>query len=68
MKRVLPLRENEKQFLDRLLDHGEILPKLLTDDASMAERIGEHPGLRWKALNVRKHKDGAGPPATRRKR
>jgi predicted nucleotidyltransferase component of viral defense system len=68
MKMVLPLRKNEKFFLDRLLDHGEILPKLLTDDASMAERIGEHPGLRWKALNIRKHKDGAGPPATRRKR
>lgn len=67
MKMVLPLRRNEKQFLDRLLDHGEILPTLLTDDSKMVERIGEHPGLKWKALNVRQHKGGGVQPGRPRK-
>ena len=45
----------EDEFLDRLLDHGEIVPSLLTEDAGMAERIHDHPLLRWKALNVQRH-------------
>jgi len=68
MKMVLPLRKNEKQFLDRLLDHGEIMPTLLTDDPAMAARIGQHPGLKWKALNVRQHKGGEASTARGRKR
>lgn len=68
MKMVLPLRKNEKEFLDRLLDHGEILPTLLTDDATMAERIAEHPALRWKAPNVRQHKDGGVAPGRPRRK
>ena len=53
---VLPLQENETGFLDLLLGHGEIRPQLLTDEPDMQERIGAHPGVLWKALNVRKHK------------
>jgi len=53
---VLPLSENEKGFLDRLLDHGEIAPEFLTTDVELAERIRRHPLLEWKALNVRRHK------------
>ncbi|MGO9837808.1 MAG: hypothetical protein ACLP1X_26770 [Polyangiaceae bacterium] len=56
MKMVLPLRKNEMQFLDRLLDEGEIAPKLLTDDPELVARIAKHPGLGWKALNVQQHK------------
>lgn len=52
---VLPLRDNERQFLDRLLDDGEIAPELLTEDGQMQERIALHPGLVWKAYNVRQH-------------
>ena len=54
-KAVLPLAENEKQFLDRLLEHGQIEPSLLTEDQQMCDRIQSHPGLQWKALNIRKH-------------
>ena len=50
---VLPLDDHEREFLDRLLDHGEIKPSLLTDDQALAERIRRHPGLEWKAVNVR---------------
>ena len=50
---VLPLSDVERAFLDRLLDHGEIVPSILTADAAWAERIKQHPLLEWKALNVR---------------
>lgn len=50
---VLPLSDAERAFLDRLLDHGEIVPSILTADAAWAERIKQHPLLEWKALNVR---------------
>lgn len=49
---VLPLTTNERKFLDRLLDQGEIEPSLLTSDKAMTERIKTHPLLQWKALNV----------------
>ena len=53
---VLPLRPPEKDFLDRLLDHGEVRAGLLTSDESLAGRIASHPLLRWKAMNVRQHR------------
>jgi hypothetical protein len=51
----------ETGFLDRLLDDGEIVPGLLTDDTRMAARIQDHPLLRWKALNARRHRSGRQP-------
>jgi len=53
---VLPLALNEMEFLDQLNDRGEIAPELLTDNSDMQTTIREHPGLRWKALNVKKHR------------
>ena len=53
---VLPLSDTEIEFLDQLLDHGEIKPELLTDDVEMHKRIKAHPLLQWKALNVRQYK------------
>lgn len=53
---VLPLKENERKFLERLLDQGEIDPQLLTQDKALAKRISGHPALAWKALNVRQFK------------
>lgn len=50
---VLPLTEAELEFLDRLLNHGEIAPALLTNDQALGERIATQPMLAWKALNVR---------------
>lgn len=49
---VLPLSEAERDFLDRLLDHGEIRPELLNVNEAMSERIRRHPALLWKARNV----------------
>jgi len=56
MSVVLPLRENEIEFLDHLCDNGEINPELLTEDPALVNRISRQPMLQWKALNVRKHK------------
>jgi len=53
---VLPLSETESEFLDRLLDQGEVEPSLLTANAALAERVGRHPLLEWQALNVRQRK------------
>lgn len=52
---VLPLRENERAFLDGINDRGEILPSLLADDERLRAIIAAHPALAWKAVNVRKH-------------
>jgi len=53
---VLPLRENERAFLDGVNDRGEILPSLLTNDERLRTVIAAHPALAWKALNARKHR------------
>ncbi len=53
---LLPFTENEMEFLNRVLDKGEIDSELLTDDADMQDRIKRHPLLEWKAMNVREFK------------
>lgn len=52
---VLPLEPPELAFLNALNERGEILPALLTDDTQLQNRIRAHPGLQWKAINVKKH-------------
>ena len=53
---VLPFSDAERKFLDLLLDKGEIVASLLTDDETLQKRIRQQPLLRWKALNVRQYK------------
>jgi predicted nucleotidyltransferase component of viral defense system len=53
---LLMFTASEKDFLDRLLDYGEIAPLLLTEDMEFAERIRRQPALEWKAKNVREFK------------
>ena len=48
-------RRRKASFLERLIDHGEIVPALLTNDPALGERIAARPMLAWKALNVRRH-------------
>ncbi len=52
---VLPLTAEELEFLTLLNEQGEIVSELLTGDDRLKAIIGSHPGLRWKALNVKKH-------------
>jgi len=52
---VLPLHDNERLVVDRLLSDGELEPEHLTNDEEFARRVRRHPALLWKQLNVRKH-------------
>ncbi len=52
---VLPLAANELEFIERLNQRGEIVTEILTDDKEFQTTIRSHPGLLWKALNVRKY-------------
>ena len=54
---VLPLADQEREFLERLNGKGEILPDVLTDDERLRDIIRTHPGLLWKALNVHQYRD-----------
>lgn len=53
---VLPFTDAELAFLDLLLERGEIDASLLTADTTLQQRIQAQPLLKWKALNVRRHK------------
>ena len=53
---VLPFNYAEREFLDLLLDKGEIDSTILTADETLQKRIQQQPLLEWKALNVKKHK------------
>ena len=53
---VLPFTDAEREFLDLLLDKGEIDSRILTADTALQQRIQCQPLLEWKALNVRRHK------------
>jgi len=57
LEQMLPFEQHELEFLDALIDKGEIIPDLLTDDDILRYRISQIPGLRWKALNVKKYRD-----------
>ena len=56
LKVVLPFNDTEREFLDLLLDRGEIDSTILTADEPLQKRIQQQPLLEWKALNVRKYK------------
>jgi predicted nucleotidyltransferase component of viral defense system len=53
---VLPFNDRELEFLDLLLDKGQIDSAILTADLKLQNRIQRQPLLEWKALNVRQHK------------
>lgn len=46
----------EWEFLDRLLDDGEIDASFLTENEEMQALIHDQPRLHWKAQNVRDYK------------
>ena len=56
---VLPLAAHELKFLERLNGKGEVVPDLITDDQRIQDIIRAHPGLLWKAQNVRHHRGEA---------
>ena len=59
MSAVLPFTEHEREFLDRLNGAGEIAPALLTDEPSLQASVRTHPGLLWKAQNIKARTESA---------
>lgn len=53
--RLLAWSKAERDFLDRLLDKGQIEPELLTTDPLLQERVRMQPMLQWKARHASKH-------------
>lgn len=51
------LTANEREFLDAVLDRGEINAGLLDIAPEIRVRIGAMPMLAWKCRHVRKHRD-----------
>ena len=51
--RLLPLRDNEVEFLNYLFDKGEIKSSLLSEDEILQENIRLHPALRWSAQKIK---------------
>ena len=58
MRQVLPLEARELEFIERLNGAGEIAPELLTNNPTLQAIIHEQPGLKWKALNMKKRLEG----------
>lgn len=52
-KRLLGWSDREREFIDRLSDHGEIVAELIADDPASRASVREQPLLQWKAQNVR---------------
>jgi predicted nucleotidyltransferase component of viral defense system len=53
---LFDLTTNEREFLDGVLDRGEIDVNLLDVAPEIRARIGAMPMLAWKRLHVRKHR------------
>ena len=56
---LFELTPNEQEFLDRLLDIGQIDASLLNVAPEVQARIDAMPMLAWKAQHVRTHRDNS---------
>jgi hypothetical protein len=68
LSRVLPLKENELEFLERLTVDGDIRPSLITSNPDMIDKISEHPEILWKAHLAKERSAGRIGPAVQNKR
>lgn len=51
---LFPFSQEELKFFDKLIEKGEIDPSLICTDEALITKIVDHPGLKWKAINVKK--------------
>ncbi len=52
LAKLLPFRENEIEFLERLQRKGEIAATLISNDNDFCRRIIQHPSLLWRMQRV----------------
>ena len=53
--RLVAWSPGEREFLDALMDRGDLRPEHLTDEPGLRRRIAAQPMLQWKQMNVREH-------------
>ncbi len=56
LSKLFPLQENEKEFLDKLYNHGVLEATLITSDPNTIQIIDAHPLLKWKTQLIAKNK------------
>lgn len=61
LEKLLPLHDNERAFLDQLLDKGKIQPSLLNMEPAQATMLTQHPALLWRANQATPENNGASP-------
>lgn len=64
---LFDLTANEQEFLDSILDRGEVDAGLLDVALEIQTRIGSMPMLEWKCLHVRTHRELLGKTRQRSK-
>ncbi|OGT39956.1 MAG: hypothetical protein A3E81_02230 [Gammaproteobacteria bacterium RIFCSPHIGHO2_12_FULL_36_30] len=52
---IIAFNHNELDFLTNVIDHGKIIPELITKDKNIINAIHMHPVLLWKIINVKKY-------------
>jgi predicted nucleotidyltransferase component of viral defense system len=60
LSHLLPFTQKEQDFLELVLQKGEIEPSLITADINLQQKISSHPGLLWKVTHVRNFKGKKG--------
>lgn len=53
---IIDFDKNELEFLENIVEHGQLIPELLTTDEKLVAVINSHPVLLWKCMNVREYK------------
>jgi hypothetical protein len=60
VEKLLKYEEEERIFLDELLDRGDYrIDVLYPKNSSTAQRLKHHPAVLWKALNVKDYRRGS---------
>lgn len=57
LSQFFPFTKNENLFLERLLEYGEVMPTLLTDDEQFNKNLMLHPAILRKVTGVKAYGD-----------
>lgn len=61
LEKVIHFNGHELTFLTNIIDHGEIVPELITQEPKLIELLNRHPLLLWKARNVKEYRKRLNP-------
>ena len=52
---IITFNNNDLKFLTNIIEHGKIIPELITNDKTLINIINQHPVLLWKCIHVREY-------------